>query len=386
MSDLKLEDHYKVELDAVKGLYNYTSCRTKNIPLFGHQVLPQNLLYSKPCISPDGKYITIIGKGKSEDKAFIWEISNLDSYLYSYTSMCIENLFFSPDSKFFYILYKNEPPIKYDIKSGKEILGFKFPEDPITKMLCYSFSQDGRTLSIGTKTHFISWNINDGKIIKIKKEESPIKSIVNDMQISIKDNLELIIFNKFEPQKNKKTIKNIHIPQEILSCVISPDKNYLYYATINSIFRYNFKSDQSEELIRYENVEKVIINDECTRAISTDMLTISFWDLINKYNDNVLFKEKFTYMDINFKKNILSVVDDLCINITDLNDTESNIPEKFIWLNENPKKFLYFTFSPDSTVILATLDENNAISYNVHMSSIVWSKRRKRNCSFVGFR
>jgi len=371
MSDLKLEDHYKVELDAVKGLYNYTSCRTKNIPLFGHQVLPQNLLYSKPCISPDGKYITIIGKGKSEDKAFIWEISNLDSYLYSYTSMCIENLFFSPDSKFFYILYKNEPPIKYDIKSGKEILGFKFPEDPITKMLCYSFSQDGRTLSIGTKTHFISWNINDGKIIKIKKEESPIKSIVNDMQISIKDNLELIIFNKFEPQKNKKTIKNIHIPQEILSCVISPDKNYLYYATKNSIFRYNFKSDQSEELIRYENVEKVIINDECTRAISTDMLTISFWDLINKYNDNVLFKEKFTYMDINFKKNILSVVDDLCINITDLNDTESNIPEKFIWLNENPKKFLYFTFSPDSTVILATLDENNAVSYNTKTGRII---------------
>ena len=36
MSDLKLEDHYKVELDAVKGLYKYSSCRTQNIPLFGH--------------------------------------------------------------------------------------------------------------------------------------------------------------------------------------------------------------------------------------------------------------------------------------------------------------------------------------------------------------
>ena len=67
MSDLKLEDHYKVELDAVKGLYKYSSCRTENIPLFGHQVLPQNLFYGKPCISPDGKYISVIGKGKGED-------------------------------------------------------------------------------------------------------------------------------------------------------------------------------------------------------------------------------------------------------------------------------------------------------------------------------
>ena len=376
MSDLKLEDHYKVELDAVKGLYRYSSCRTENIPLFGHQVLPQNLLYGKPCISPDGKYISIIGKGKQEDKVFIWDMNNLDSYLYSYTSNCIENLFYSPDSKYFYILYKNEPPIKYDIKNGKEILCFKFPEDTITKMICYYFSLDGKTLSLGTKTHFICWNISDGKIIKIKKDESPIKLIRNDLQISIKNNLELIIFNKFEQTKdnNKKTIPNIRMPQEILSFVISPDMKYLYYATINNIFRLNLKSDGKippEELIRFETVEKVIINDECTRAISTDMLTISFWDLKEKYNDNVLFKEKFTYIYINFKKNLLSVVNDLCINITDIKESENNIPEKFIWLNENPKKFLYFTFSPDFKVILATLDENNAVSYNTETGRVI---------------
>ena len=230
MSDLKLEDHYKVELDAVKGLYKYSSCRTENIPLFGHQVLPQNLFYSKPCISPDGKYISVIGKGKGEDKAFIWEISNLDSYLFSYTSLSIETLFFSPDSRYFYILYKNEPPIKYDIRSGKELLAFKFPEETINKFLCYSFSSDERTLYIGTETHFIAWNISDGKVLKIKKEESNIKAIRNDTQIAIKDNMEIILFNKFEAQKNKLKINNIHIIQEILTCIISPDSNYLFYA------------------------------------------------------------------------------------------------------------------------------------------------------------
>ena len=373
MSDLKLEDHYKVELDAVKGLYKYSSCRTENIPLFGHQVLPQNLFYGKPCISPDGKYISIIGKGKGEDKAFIWEISNLDSYLFSYTSMSIETLFFSPDSRYIYILYKNEPPIKYDIRSGKEILAFKFPEEPISKIICHSFSSDGRTLYIGTETHFISWNISDGKVLKIKKEESPIKAIRNDTQISIKDNMEIILFNKFEEQKNKLKINNIRIVQEILACVISPDSNYLFYATRNNIMKLNLKLEENnvEEIIKYEDIEKVIINDECTNAISTDMLTISFWDLNNRNNDNVLFKEKFTSIDINFKKHLLSVVDDLCINITDLEESESNIPEKFIWLNENPKKFLYFTFSPDFKVLLATLDENNAISYNTETGRVI---------------
>lgn len=372
MSDLKLEDHYKVELDAVKGLYKYSSCRTENIPLFGHQVLPQNLKYGNPYISPDGKYISIIGKGKSEDKAFIWELSNLDSYLYSYTSMSIENLFFSPDSRYFYILYKNEPPIKHDIKSGKEILSFKFPEEPLSKMICYSFPSDGRTLTLGTNTHFISWNINDGKVLKIKKEESKIKAIRNDTQISINDTLELNLFNKFE-LKNKFNISNVQNIQEILTCIISPDNTFLYYATKNNIFKIYFWTDEKipEEIIKYEDIEKVVINDECTNAISTDMLTISFWDLNSNNNDNVLFKEKFTSININFKKHLLSVVDDLCINITDLEENEGNIPEKFIWLNENPKKFLYFTFSPDFKVLLATLDENNAVSYNTETGRVI---------------
>ena len=68
MSDLKLEDHYKIELDAKKELYKYSSCRTENIPLFGHQVLPQGFYYGKPSISPDGKYISIIAKGKENDR------------------------------------------------------------------------------------------------------------------------------------------------------------------------------------------------------------------------------------------------------------------------------------------------------------------------------
>ena len=183
MSDLKLEDHYKVELNAVKGLYRYPSCRTENIPLFGHQVLPQGFYYTKPSISNDCKYISIIGKGNEQDKAFIWSLDNIDGYLYSYTSNTIENLIFSPDSKYFYILYKNEPPIKYDIKNGKELLKCENPGDQITKFICHSFPKDLKHIYIGTKNHFFSWNTSNGKISKKLGDASSIKTIRNDYQL-----------------------------------------------------------------------------------------------------------------------------------------------------------------------------------------------------------
>ena len=221
MSDLKLEEHYKVELDAVKELYKYCSCRTENIPLFGHQVLPQGYYYGNSIISPDAKYISIIAKGKEDDKSFIWALRNLDSYLFSYTSKSIENFFFSSDSKFFYILYGFEPPVKYDIKTGKEIISFKFPEVKITQMICYNFSLDNQYLEIGTITHFISWNINNGKVFKIKNEQSSIKTIRNNWQISLRDNLEVIIYNNFENQIFKFNIPHIKVINEIISFNLS---------------------------------------------------------------------------------------------------------------------------------------------------------------------
>ena len=376
MNDLKLEDHYKIELDAEKGLYKYSSCRTENIPLFGHQVLPQGYYYGKPTISLDGKYISIIAKGKKDDKSFIWALENIDSYLFSYTSKDIENFLFTPDSKYFFIFYKYEPPVKYDIKNGKEIISFQFPEEEITKMICHCFSLDGKNLGIGTKTHFILWNISNGKIVNMKKEQSIIKTMRNDLQLSIRDNLEVIIYNKFESPILKFKIPNIRFVQEILFCIISPNQHYLYYANKNLIYKYklfqNETLNQLEEIIHYEEeAEKVIINDDCTSAISTDMLTIIFWNLKEKNKDIVLFKEKFTSLDINFNIKLLSVADDLCINITDFQEEENDLPEKFIWLNENPKKFLYFTFSPDFRVLLATLDENNAISYNIKTGRVI---------------
>ena len=374
MSDLKLEDHYKVELNAQKGRYNYTSCRTENIPLFGHQVLPQGFSYTMPRLSPDCKYISIIGKGKEEDKAFIWALENLDGYLYSYTSKTIENLIFSPDSKYFYILYKNEPPIKYEIKSGKESLRFESPSDQITKMICHSFSKDGKSMYIGTKTHFILWNTNNGKIQKIMKEESSKKTMKNDWQLSVRDNSEVIIFNKFDSKLMNFNLTDIRFSHQILDCVISPDSNFFYFASKQGIFRLKLnKKEDFYELVKFndEEINKVILDENCESAMSTDMLNINIHKLKVDNEDNTIFKEKFSDVIINFNKKLIVTVDDLCINITYLGDDKKEEVERFIWLNENPSKFLFFSFSPDFSVILATLDENNAISYNTQTGRVI---------------
>ena len=383
MSDLKLENHYKVELNAIKGLYQYSSCRTENIPLFGHQVLPQGFFFTKPRLSPDSKFLSILAKGKEEDKVFIWDINNLDSYLYSYTSKTIENFIFSNDLKYFYIFYKNEPPIKYEIKSGKEVLKLESLGDQMSKMICCSFSKEGKYMSVGTKTHFIHWNTNNGKIQKAIKEESPMKTIRNDLQLTIRDNLEVVIFSKFEAKVQSFFLNNVTIPQEILSCVISPDLKYLYYANNNGIYRYvlSNKGDTLDEMIKFEDEEtrKVLIDPNCQSAMSTDLLTINLYKLNVDNADNSINKEKFTDIDVNFDKNLLVTVDELCINITYFEYGEEETPnkdkkeenERFIWLNENPTKFLYFTFSPDFRVILATLDENNAISYDAKTGRII---------------
>lgn len=378
MSDLKLEDHYQVELNTVKDLYKYSSCRTENIPLFGHQVLPQSYKYGSPCLSNDGKYLALIGKGETDDKAFIWTMSNLDSYLFSYTSYRIETLIFAPNNDSFFILYKNEPPVQYDIKSGKEKRQFKEANKQYSKIINYYFSSDHKQLGIATKTCLTVWEISSGKYLKYVGEESSIKAMKDDLLVSIRDSLEVNVIQI----SNGKTLQqfmlsNVGNVNDILSCVISPDKNYIYYSNKFGIYKYAITDNAStrgnklEEIIRFnEEVTKVIIDENCDDVLSTDMLTINFWKLNARTNNNVLFKEKFSSININFRIQILLVVDDLCINICNPSE-ESQDPEQFIWLNDNPKKFLYFTFSPDFEVLLATLDENNAIAYNTKTGRVI---------------
>ena len=245
----------------------------------------------------------------------------------------------------------------------------------MTKLLCYSFSKDGKNMYVGTKTQFILWNSANGKILKSMKEESPMKTMRNDWQLSIRDNLDVVIYSDFKNLIHNFHLPNVRIVQEVLGCIISPDLNYIYYANRKIIFSYDLtkKAEKTDELVKFqeEEITKVIFDQNCESAMATDMQTINLYKLKVDNADNFIHKEKFNDICINFNKLLLVTVDELCVNITYCGDEEKEEIQKFIWLNENPSKFLYFTFSPDFHVILATLDENNAISYNARTGRVI---------------
>ena len=192
--------------------------------------------------------------------------------------------------------------------------------EQMTKMVCCSFSKDGKNIFVGTKTHFILWNTSNGKLQKMMKEESSIKTMRNDWQLSVRDNSEVFIFSKFEKLLMKFNLPNIRMAQELLSITISPDMNFLYYANIKGIFRFrlNKNGEQFNEIVKFneEETNRVIIDENCEAAMSTDMLTINIYKLNADNQDNAINKEKFTDITVNLQKGLLVVVDDLCVNIT----------------------------------------------------------------------
>ena len=53
----------------------------------------------------------------------------------------------------------------------------------------------------------------------------------------------------------------------------------------------------------------VIIDDDCISAFTADMKNIIFWNLKEKNNNYILFKEKFESININLKNNLVATVD-----------------------------------------------------------------------------
>ena len=76
--------------------------------------------------------------------------------------------------------------------------------------------------------------------------------------------METIIFSKFESKIHSFILPNVRIVQEILSFVISPDLNYLYFASTRGIYRYKLtkKPEILDELVKFHE-------DETSKVIKT---------------------------------------------------------------------------------------------------------------------
>ena len=379
--DLNLESHYTIQLNTTP-LYKYNSCQTINIPLFGHQELPQNYKFIEPRLSKNEEFLSSIAKSETKDLAYIWDLKNIDRYLYKYDGNgIIEGIEFAPNNKSFVIIYNKQPPVHYNIKSGHQIVIFKSIGKNQNKSLAYSFSTASRYFGLATLDFFIVWDSLSGKVIRNFQEISNYKIIRDDLLISMDNNcnVKVINFMKGENKKNFK-INGINSYQEILTSILSSNDSNYYFALDNGVYKMNLNNGKIENIILFkEKAKKVIISEDCRVAVSTDYINLQFWNLENKKLIGIIYKENFHSFTINFEKEKLVTSNEICIDIFKYND--ENAVDRYIWLNLNPDKFENFFFSPDQKIILGIIDSQNSILYNCETGRIIKKFNSKNSLS-----
>ena len=363
-----LQSHFKISVNPSSN-FPYSSTHQETIALFRHQELPQDYQYIDPRLSPNEKYLSVIGKGTMDDFVLIYDTDDLNEYKYKYKEGKIFGVDFAPDSRSFVIIYKNQPPIHYNISSGKRIISFKSHNKESFIPISSTFSAKCRFYGLAYDFGFCIWDALDGNLIKCLNEESDNKIIRENLLISInkKCNVKIINF------QNDQTIKNFNIYNinynDILAIMLSPDLEYIFIGLKAAIVKMEIETGKFENVITFKSeVSSIKLNEKCELAVSTNYKNIDFWNLKNKKNIGSILKDPFNSYTFNFSKEKLVIANDISISILNYNDGET---EKFIWLNLNPEKFNYFSFSPDFKVLLAYIDEDNAILYNCENGEII---------------
>ena len=367
-----LQGHYKIKFNPTDK-FNYTSIYQESVGLFLHQEVPQGYNYIEPRLSPNEKFLSVIGEGDYSDIVLIYDIDNLIEYKFIYDEKKkVFGVDFAPDSRSFIIIYKNQPPIHYNISSGKKIVSFKPNNNEKKKPIAFTFSAKCRFFGLAYDFGFYIWDTLKGDIVKEIKEESDKKIIRDNLLISIKQNLHI---NIRDFGNEDKVIKNLSINGEnlhyddILAMMLSPNLEYIFFGIKSGIFKMDIESGNIDKIIEFENeASSIKLSQSCKLGVSTNYKNIDFWNLEKKINIGSLFKEQFNSYSFNFKQEKLVISNDYCITILNYNDGET---EKNIWLNKNPEKFNNFTFSPDFKVLLAYIDEKNAILYNCESGEII---------------
>ena len=367
-----LQGHYKIKFNPTDK-FHYTSIYQESVGLFLHQEVPQGYNYIEPRLSPNEKFLSVIGEGDYSDIVLIYDIDNLIEYKFIYDEKKkVFGVDFAPDSRSFIIIYKNQPPIHYNISSGKKIVSFKPNNNEKKKPIAFTFSAKCRFFGLAYDFGFYIWDTLKGDIVKEIKEESDKKIIRDNLLISIKQNLHI---NIRDFGNEDTVIKNLSINGEnlhyddILAMMLSPNLEYIFFGIKSGIFKMDIESGNIDKIIEFENeASSIKLSQSCKLGVSTNYKNIDFWNLEKKINIGSLFKEQFNSYSFNFKQEKLVISNDYCITILNYNDGET---EKNIWLNKNPEKFNNFTFSPDFKVLLAYIDEKNAILYNCESGEII---------------
>ena len=365
------DKQYELNVNIDGEAFPYASCETQDVILKRHQELPRKYKYVYSQISDDQQYIAVIGKSNDENAVYVWKTDNLNKFLY-HIEGDIECFEFASNSRTFIIVYKSKPPMSYNIVSGKPIMNFYGIEDKEIKALCCSFSPKSRFFALATRERFIIWDTISGKVIKNIEDKSPSKYIRKNLLVNINEDCEIrVIEFKEEKEIAKVSLKGtLQNDKDILTCMLSPDSKYFFYATKENISRVDISNGNSEIVQQFDQGDtvKVIISNDCEDAISTNMVDIFYWKL-GKGKLGTILKEKFNFISCSFATSKITIIDDISVNIFDYSQEEQE--EKFIWLNSNPTSFESFSFSPSFAFLLAIIDEHNAILYNAVTGEII---------------
>lgn len=99
------------------------------------------------------------------------------------------------------------------------------------------------------------------------------------------------------------------------------------------------------------------------------MKNLCIYDLEKGTNIFTLLKDKFKEYKIDYTLKKIIIIDNISITIQDIIDDKN--PEKYVWLNKNPTKFEDVKFSRDFRVLLARLNRNDAVAYDLSTGYII---------------
>ena len=372
--DLDVKTHFDIEVTKEQYVFPYKKVLKIAIPLLSHYEMPVGYTYKSPLLSPDGQYLSCIASLSSIDVVYVWSIDDLYwfKFKFSMVKSKVDYVAFTPDSKFILIIYRQNNPILYDLKTGQKLLELeKNGEENNREGLHCAFTVKGTHFCYTTDKSFTLWSLKNGKIKKIIMDDSPIKLLFNEYIISIKNDL----ICEIKDFKNLKLIdsfklKGISSPKDILDSRFTPDMSCFIYIIKKGVIKYILKEKKFKGVQKFQSgVEKAVISDDCRFVAKTNLRNLTIYDIERGETIGTILKEKFNEFKIDFNNEKLIVIDNICINIHDY--TDAGIPEQFVWLNKNPIRFIDVKFSPDFKFLFGLTEKNNVILYDLNTGLII---------------
>ena len=369
--NFNIKSHFELTLMKETLGFYFNQVHKIGVPLLSHFEMPQNCEYKAPLLSPNAQYLACIGRG-AEDYVYVWDVKNLYWYKYKFSASQVDGIAFTPESNALILVYKSSNPLMYDLSTGKMMLEFESngEENKRDGFHC-TFSTYGTHFAYTTEKSFTLWSLTSGLIKQQILDDSPIKIVNNEYLLCIDNDLNVII-KSISTKEDLMTfkLKGVDSIKDVLDARCSLDMTSFIYVIKKGIIKYTFLDKQFKGVQKFEfDVEQAKISEDCKFVLKTNMKNISVFDLENEEIVCTILKEKFNEISVDFTNKKIVVIDDICIDIQKYDD--DGAPEKYVWLDKNPTKFEAVKFSRDFKVLLARVNRNNAIVYDLKTGYII---------------